>query len=68
MEVYKKQTVEDSLEQNINLLHKSLMEFKKDFTSKFESFEKKYPVNAKRSNNSIEKQPDIASNIDSKLT
>ena len=46
LEIYKKQTMEDALENKVNLQYKSLMELKSDFTTNLESLEKKYFVNA----------------------
>ena len=67
-EVHKKQITENFLEEKISLLHESLMKFKSEFSSKFENFEKRYSICRERSNNSITKQPDFISNIDSKLS
>ena len=65
-EVQKKQITENSLEEKISMLHESLMEFKREFSSKFDSFEKRFSLYAESSN--ITKQPDYISNIDSKLS
>ena len=67
-EVHKKQITENCLEKKFSLLHENLMKFKSKFSSKFENFEKKNSIYAERYNNSIAKQPDFISNIDSKLS
>ena len=67
-EVQKKQITENSLEEKISMLHESLMEFKREFSSKFDSFEKRFSLYAESSNNSVTKEPDLITNIDSKLS
>ena len=69
MKRFKKKTNNRKLpEEKISLLHESLIKFKSEFSSNFGSFEKIYSIYAENSNNSITKQPDFISNIDSKLS
>ena len=50
------------------MLHESFIKLKSEFSSKFDSFEKRFSLYAESSNNSVTKQPDFISNIDSKLS